>query len=128
MEREDFMTEIKKEDRDRPTVYLITSNLLGQGSPDLGQVLMKSLMVSLTEMDQPPQVLFFLNSGVLLTCQGSPVLDQLQSLFSRGTSLISCGTCLEYYKLKEKLKVGRIGSMLEISGHLSGTARIITIA
>ncbi|MCL6478599.1 MAG: sulfurtransferase-like selenium metabolism protein YedF [Peptococcaceae bacterium] len=109
------------------TVYLITTNMLGQGSPDLGQVLIKSLMVTLSEMDRPPRALLFLNSGVFLTCQGSPVLEQLQTLSSRGTALISCGTCLEYYRLKDKLNAGRIGNMMEINGHLSESAKVITI-
>lgn len=110
------------------TVYLITSNLLGQGSPDLGQVLMKSLMVTLNEMDPPPRALLFLNTGVMLTCQGSPVLEQFKTLSSRGTALISCGTCLDYYKLKEKLEAGRVGNMMEINGYLAGESKVITIA
>ncbi|MFZ5633561.1 MAG: sulfurtransferase-like selenium metabolism protein YedF [Bacillota bacterium] len=109
------------------TVYLITTNMLGQGSPDLGQVLMKSLAVTINEMDPPPKALLFLNSGVFLTCLGSPVLEQLQSLSARGTELISCGTCLEYYKLKDKLDVGRVGNMLEINGYMSESAKVITI-
>lgn len=120
--------DIEAEERQRPMVYLVTSNVLGQGSPDLGQVLMKSLMVTLTEMDPPPRALLFLNTGVMLTCQGSPVLEQLQKLSSGGTVIISCGTCLDYYKVKEKLETGRIGNMLDINGYLSGDAKVITIA
>lgn len=112
----------------RPSAaYLITSNLLGQGSPDLGQVLMKSLMVSLNAAERPPRALLFLNSGVMLTCQGSPVLEQILSLASRGTEVISCGTCLDYYKLKDRLEAGRVGNMLEINGHMA-EGGVITIA
>ncbi|MCL5058578.1 MAG: sulfurtransferase-like selenium metabolism protein YedF [Actinobacteria bacterium] len=111
-----------------PIVYLITSNILGQGSPDLGQVLMKSLMVTLNEMTPPPLALLFLNTGVMSACEGSPVLEQLQSLSSKGTAVISCGTCLDYYKIKEKLLVGRVGNMMEINGYLTGDARVITVA
>ncbi len=110
------------------TAYLITSNLLGQGSPDLGQVLMKSLMVTLSEADPPPGSLMFLNSGVLLTCQGSPVLEQLKKLSTGATEIISCGTCLEYYKLKDKLAAGRVGNMLDIHRLLSESAKVITVA
>jgi len=110
------------------TVYLITTNMLGQGSPDLGLVLMKSLMVTLNEMDPPPRALLFLNSGVMLTCQGSPVLEQLQKLSSRGSLLVSCGTCLDYYKLSDKLETGRVGNMLEINGYLLESEKAITIA
>lgn len=109
-------------------VYFMTTNLLGQGSPDLGQVLMKSLMVTLNEMSPPPVAVLLLNSGVMSACQGSPVLELLQSLSGKGVTIISCGTCLEYYKLKDKLSVGRIGNMLEINSYLSGEAKIITIA
>lgn len=110
------------------TVYLVTSNMLGQGPPDLGEVLMKSLMLTLTETDPPPQALLFLNSGILMTCEGSSVIGQLHSLSLKGTVLISCGTCLEYYKLKNRLKAGRVGNMLEINGYLSKAAKVITIS
>jgi selenium metabolism protein YedF len=111
-----------------PLIYFITSNVLGQGSPDLGQVLIKSLLVTLKEMSPPPRVLLFLNTGVMLACEGSPVLEQLQSLSAGGTVVISCGTCLDYYKIKEKLMVGRVGNMLEINGYLAGDAKVITVA
>lgn len=110
------------------TVYLITSNMFGQGPPDLGEVLMKSLMLTITETSPAPQALLFLNSGVLMTCEGSSVIGQLHSLSSKGTVLISCGTCLEYYKLKNKLIAGRVGNMLEINGYLSKAAKVITIS
>ncbi len=109
-------------------VYLITSNVLGEGSPDLGEVLMKSLMTTINEMEQAPEALLFLNTGVMLTSQGSPVINQLESLQSKGTQIISCGTCLEYYKLKDKLMVGRIGNMFEINDYLVQSNKVITIA
>lgn len=109
-------------------VYFMTTNLLGQGSPDLGQVLMKSLMVTLNEMNPPPVAVLLLNSGVMSACQDSPVLELLQSLSGKGVTIISCGTCLEYYKLKDKLKVGRVGNMLEINSYLTGEAKVITVA
>ncbi|HBV95963.1 MAG: hypothetical protein JL50_04930 [Peptococcaceae bacterium BICA1-7] len=111
-----------------PLVYFITSNILGQGSPDLGQVLMKSLLVTINEMNPPPLALLLLNTGVMSACEGSPVLEQLQSLYTRGTIIIACGTCLDYYKIKEKLKVGRVGNMLEINGYLVGEVKVITVA
>ncbi|MFZ5650103.1 MAG: sulfurtransferase-like selenium metabolism protein YedF [Bacillota bacterium] len=114
--------------RSAGVVYFMTTNLLGQGSPDLGQVLMKSLMVTLNEMNPPPAALLFLNSGVMSPCEGSPVLELLQTLSGKGVTIVSCGTCLEYYKLKDKLKVGRIGNMLEINSYLSEEAKVITIA
>ncbi|SFR00073.1 sulfurtransferase-like selenium metabolism protein YedF [Desulfoscipio geothermicus] len=109
-------------------VYFITTNSLGQGSPDLGHVLMKSLFTTLAAMDPPPAALLFLNTGVFLTCDGSPVLEQLEKLHAAGTAVLSCGTCLEYYKLKDKLQLGNISNMFDINNWLYGPYKTITIA
>lgn len=109
-------------------VYFIISNILGQGSPDLGQVLMKSLMVTLAETEPAPHSLLLLNTGVMLACQGSPVLQLLEKIAGRGAEVISCGTCLEYYKLKESLAVGRMGNMFDIHNILSGPRKVITVS
>ncbi len=118
----------EKPSRATRVAYLISSNLFGQGSPDLGQALMKSLFVALAGQETAPEALIFINTGVYLSAQGSDVLDHLQALWSRGTTILSCGTCLEYYKLKEKLAVGRISNMYEIMEHLSKAEKVITIA
>lgn len=109
-------------------VYFFSTNMLGQGSPELGMVLMKSLFSTIVEMEPAPRALLFLNTGVHLTCEGSPVLEQIKTLAKRGTELISCGTCLDYYKLKEKLAVGIIGNMYAINELLVGPEKVITIA
>ncbi|AGL00849.1 sulfurtransferase-like selenium metabolism protein YedF [Desulfoscipio gibsoniae] len=109
-------------------VYFITTNALGQGSPDLGQVLMKSLFTTLVAMDPPPAALLFLNTGVFLTCAGTPVQEQLEKLHTHGTAVLSCGTCLEYYGIKEKLLLGDISNMFEINNWLNKPHKAITIA
>jgi selenium metabolism protein YedF len=107
-------------------VYFITTNSIGQGSPDLGEVLMKSLMVTLTQQT-PPAALLFLNTAVYLAVEGSPVLEQLQILADRGTEMLVCGTCLNYYKISEKLAVGAVSNMLEINSWLTGPYKVIAI-
>ncbi|MFX4260568.1 sulfurtransferase-like selenium metabolism protein YedF [Pelotomaculum propionicicum] len=107
-------------------VYFIATNSLGQGSPDLGEVLMKSLMVTLTQQD-PPAALLFLNTGVYLAVEGSPVLEQLQALAGKGTEILVCGTCLNYYKLNDKLAVGTVSNMLDINTRLTGPYKVISI-
>lgn len=109
-------------------VYFFSTNMLGQGSPELGMVLMKSLFSTIVEMEPAPKALLFLNTGVYLTCEGSPVMEHIRTLAERGTQLISCGTCLDYYKLKEKLAVGIIGNMYAINELLVGPEKVITIA
>jgi selenium metabolism protein YedF len=107
-------------------VYFITTSSIGQGSPDLGEVLMKSLMVTLTQQ-AAPSALLFLNTGVHLAIEGSPVLEQLQALAGRGTEMLVCGTCLNYYKISEILAVGTISNMLEINSWLTSQHKVITI-
>jgi selenium metabolism protein YedF len=107
-------------------VYFITTNSIGQGSPDLGEALMKSLMVTLAQQT-PPAALLFLNTGVHLAIEGSPVLEQLQAMAGRGTEMLVCGTCMNYYKISEKLAVGTVSNMLEINSWLTGPYKVIAI-
>lgn len=108
-------------------VYLITSNTFGSGSEDLGETLMISFFNSL--MEQPaPKGIMLVNSGVRLAIKHSRVLEQLNKLAERGTEVLACGTCLDYYKLKEQLALGRVTNMLEILENLTGEAKVVTIA
>ncbi|CQR70008.1 SirA-like protein [Sporomusa ovata DSM 2662] len=95
-------------------VYLITQDTLGHGSPELGAVLIKAFMTTLLEVKPLPATILLLNAGVKLAVQGSSVLDQLIILASRGVTILSCGTCLDYYQLKTKLAVGEITNMYTI--------------
>jgi len=108
-------------------VYFISTNSLGQGSPDLGQVLIKSLFATIEATKPLPSALLFLNTGVFLTCTGSPVLEQIKKMQSGGTEVLSCGTCLDYYKLKDKLSVGNISNMFDINNQLIGPGKVIAI-
>jgi len=132
-ERENETSAIKTkycldQDKAGKTTYLITSECLGQGSPDLGHVLMKSFFVALSEQQIPPEALIFMNTGVYLSIQGSTIIEYLEKLSIKGTIILSCGTCLDYYKLKEKLKAGRISNMYEINEYLTKAQKVITIS
>ncbi|WP_425059419.1 hypothetical protein SCACP_41120 [Sporomusa carbonis] len=118
-------TEITGECESRQ-VYLITRNTLGQGSEELGAVLMKSFMATLLEVNPQPAAMLFINSGVKLTVQGSPVLEQLATLAGRGVSILSCGTCLDYYQLKADLAVGEATNMYTIVETIS-TSKTVSL-
>lgn len=100
-------------------VYLMTKNTLGQGSDELGEVLIKSFFFTLLAGDSLPSAVMFINSGVKLTTAGSPVLEHLQGLSSRGVKIMSCGTCLDYFGLKDELGVGEISNMYAILEQLN---------
>ncbi|GFN36171.1 sulfurtransferase-like selenium metabolism protein YedF [Tepidimicrobium xylanilyticum] len=104
-----------------------SSNVMGKGSEELGKILMKSFVYTMTEATPYPATLVFFNSGVYLTCEGSEVLDDLKKLEAEGVEIISCGTCLDYYKLKDKLRVGEISNMYTIYEKLKKPTNTITI-
>jgi len=94
--------------------FIISKNYLGEGDKTLGEILIKSFFHTLNELDELPQTLFFVNSGVYLTVASSPVLEDVKNLECKGVEILSCGTCLDYYHLKEKLAVGKIGNMYRL--------------
>lgn len=108
-------------------VYLITQNTLGHGSDELGGVLMKSFMTTLLESQPLPTTLLFVNSGVKLAANDSPVLVQLQMLAERGVTILACGTCLDYYHLKHRLSVGTVTNMYTIVETIQTATQAITI-
>lgn len=107
-------------------VYMFTSNILGSGSEDLGETLMISFFNSLLEKPAP-RMIMMVNSGVRLAIQNSRVLEQINKLVERGTEVLACGTCLDYYKLKDQLAIGRVTNMLEILDNLTGNDKVVTL-
>ncbi len=108
-------------------VLFISTDQLGQGSSELGQMLMRNFIYTLTQRDQLPGSLVFMNSGVKLTIEGSPVMDELKLLEEKEVQLLVCGTCLDYYELKDKHKVGLVSNMYDISDLLLEADRVITV-
>jgi selenium metabolism protein YedF len=106
-------------------VVLICTDVLGKGDARLGAILMKAFLNTLLDAEPAPKKLMFLNEGVRLTSAGSEVLDVLGEFQRRGVGLFSCGTCLEYYQLKDSFKVGEVTNMFEIVKSLSHAAKVI---
>lgn len=109
------------------TLILIKSQYLGEGNDELGKTLMKSFLFTLTQMDQAVKTIIFLNSGVALTTQGSEVLDHLLVLEHAGVKILSCGTCLDFYNLKNQLMVGSVTNMYSILENIVTANRVLTL-
>ncbi len=109
-----------------PTVLLVKSNRMGRGDDQLGEILIRGFFHTLTEIEDAPAVMIFLNSGVKLTTEGSPVLDDLRALEERGVEIYSCGTCLNYFGLTESLKVGAVSNMYSIAETLLSAGKVIS--
>lgn len=92
-------------------IMVITSETLGKGDTELGAILMRVFLTCLGQGDEVPEVLGLMNGGVKLACEGSPVLDELKRIEDRGVKVRACGTCLDFFDLKERLIVGEAGKM-----------------
>lgn len=101
-------------------VVMISKDYVGEGSEDLGRILMKGYLYTLTEVEPLPKALLFVNSGIRLTCEGSDVLENLRVLEQKGVEILSCGTCLDYFQLKSQLAVGGVGNMYSIVELMNG--------
>ncbi len=101
------------------------SDTVGSGNDELGHVLMKSFVYALTQQDVLPETMIFYNTGAKLTCEGSPVLEDLQTLAAMGVEIVTCGTCLDFQHLKEKLQIGTVTNMYDIAERLLKADHII---
>jgi selenium metabolism protein YedF len=111
-----------------PLVVFVTTDELGKGEPELGKLLMKNFFVSLSEAKVIPNKILFINRGAFLTAEGSSVLPSLVTLAGRGSTVETCGVCLDYYHLKEKLATGSITNMYSIVDALTTAGKVITLA
>lgn len=108
-------------------VLLVGNDKLGNGDDKLGAVLMKSYMFALAESDKKPHTILFLNGGVKLTTEGSDVLESLKLLEAAGTEIMSCGTCLDFYGVKDKLTIGSVTNMYTIVEKMNGASNTIKL-
>lgn len=108
-------------------VLFVNSERIGQGDDVLGAKLMGSFFYSLVRATGKPEKVVFMNSGVRLTCKGSAALDDLKLLAADGVQIFSCGTCLDYYGLKEKLAVGEVGTMNDTVDAMMAAEDVVSI-
>lgn len=107
------------------SVVVIASDRMGEGNDELGKVLIKGFIFAVTQLDRLPEAMLFYNGGASLTCEGSDSLEDLKSLEASGVRIMTCGTCLDYYGLKEKLAVGTVTNMYSIVETMAKAGKII---
>ena len=113
-----------KKEMEKVVVY-INSHLMGGGDEALGSFLMKAFLKTLLDLERKPNCLILINSGVQLASEGSKVLDSLIGLSEKGVEILSCGSCLDFYGLKGRLKVGVVSNMVEIIQSMLKADRLI---
>lgn len=109
----------------RPHVIVFSSNGMGQGSDELGEVLIKGLVNIIIETAPLPSHLIFYNSGIFLTVEGSTLVNSLRDLENRGVEMLVCGTCVQHFDKKDAVRVGTISNMYKILETMTAAGHII---
>jgi intracellular sulfur oxidation DsrE/DsrF family protein len=112
---------------DSDTVILFTRNGMGDAEPELQIKLASTYLNLLDENNILPAAICFYTDGVKLVVDGSPVLETLKSLESKGVRLILCSTCLNYFNLVEKVKVGIVGGMTDIIEAQMKAGKVVSV-
>lgn len=107
------------------TVVVIASDRMGEGNEELGKVLIKGFIYAVSQLDTLPKAILFYNGGATLTTEGSDSLKDLKEMEAQGVEILTCGTCLDYYQLKDKLAVGAVTNMYSIVETMAQADKII---
>ncbi len=105
----------------------VGNDILGNGSQELGTNLIRMFFFTLTQDEDIPKYILFMNNGVKLAMQDEQIIEHLQELESRGTEIYICGTCVNFYEIKNEIKVGKISNMYEIVEKMKKAHKVITL-
>lgn len=120
-------TSLPQTDKRGERVILIGSDRLGDGPEELGRLLMKNFIITLLDVAGTPDRMLFVNTGVLLTTEGSEVIEALEKLGNLGVEILSCGVCLDFFNRREKLRAGSITNMFTIAESLLGAGSVVRL-
>jgi len=106
----------------------IGKNSVGAGDPALGYNLMKMALYTLAQGDSVPAHVLFMNDGVKLPAgEEQQVIDSLMTLSEKGCIVLVCGTCLNFYGIADRLKVGIVSNMYDILGAMQRADKVISL-
>lgn len=106
-------------------VVVISNHFMGGGSEELGKSLLKGFIYAVSQQDTLPKTILFYNGGAALTCEGSEALEDLKSMEAQGVEILTCGTCLNFYGLTEKLRVGGVTNMYVIVEKMTSAGKVV---
>jgi len=107
-------------------VYAIGSDTMGRGSDELGWALLQTYIATIKEISPQPSRILFYNGGVRLTATPGKALEALQDLEKKGVTILSCGTCLDFFKLGKKPLVGATTNMYELMDSLASADKVVS--
>ena len=105
----------------------VNKEIIGTGNEELGQSLMKMFIYTISEGEDLPKSILFMNGGVKVPSLNEQGIEHLKVLQDKGVELLVCGACLNFYGLEDKLEVGKISNMYEITNAMKEASKVITI-
>ncbi len=105
-------------------VYLFDADYIGSNM-ELGKVLMNGFLSAMVNLQNKDCAIVLISNAVRLATEGSYVLEVLQGLEKLGFKILICGTCLNFYKIRENVRAGVISNALEILECMTGASKII---
>jgi selenium metabolism protein YedF len=106
-------------------VVAITSDKMGEGDAELGQLLIINFIKALKDLDKLPQHIVFYNKGVILAVNDSPVVEHIIDLEKMGVEIHLCATCVNHYKLEKNIAIGTLSNMYSIAEILASAGHVI---
>ncbi|MCE5219893.1 MAG: sulfurtransferase-like selenium metabolism protein YedF [Clostridium sp.] len=105
----------------------IGKDIIGAGSEELGKSLMKMYFYTISESHDLPKSILFMNDGVKVPTLNDQAIEHLKELEKNGVETLVCGACLNFYGLEEKLKVGKVSNMYDITNCMKEASKVITL-
>ena len=124
VETENVVCELPRNAK-KNTVVVISSKAMGHGGDELGTALMKGFIYALSQQEELPTTILFYNGGATIPVEGSVSLEDLKNMEAQGVEILTCGTCLNFYGLTEKLAVGEVTNMYTIVEKMTGADLIV---
>lgn len=106
-------------------VVAVDTDVMGRGSEELGKTLMKGFLYAVSQLPELPKTVLFYNGGARLTVEDSDSLEDLQNMAEQGVEILTCGTCLNFYGLTDKLAVGGVTNMYDIVEKLAHAGKVV---
>ena len=106
---------------------LVAGKTLGREDKELGEVLIKGFLGTLSKLETPPAVLALMNEGVKLALPDASTCDHLKNLEGTGTKILVCGTCTNHFGITERVGVGTISNMFEILEAVTGADKVLSV-
>lgn len=109
------------------TLIMVTSEGMGSAPEELQTLLVINFFRNLVNENQTPAVIFFYADGVKLNVKGSVIEDSLERLEKRGSKILTCTTCLNFFKLKDQLSFGSAAGMNDLVCEMDRAAKVISL-